>query len=62
MCEKGVALYLEDSECNGENLLNKIKEIMNNQEKLSDMQAKAKELAKANPTEEIVKQLKSTIK
>ena len=62
MCEKGVALYLEDSECNGDNLLNKIKEIMNNKEKLSDMQAKAKELAKANPTEEIVKQLKSTIK
>ncbi len=62
MCEKGVALYLEDSECNGENLLNQIKEIMNNKEKLSAMQAKAKELAKANPTEEIVKQLKSTIK
>ncbi len=60
MCEKGVSLYLEDSDCNGDNLLAKIKE-MNNDETLKSMTQKASELAKANPTEEIVKQLKSTI-
>ena len=58
MCEKGVSLYLEDSECSEENLLFKIKEILSN---IVPMSAKAKELAKTNPTEEIVKQLKSII-
>lgn len=60
LCNKGVALYLEDNDCNGDALLEKIKEI-NTDENLSKMQAKAKELAKGNPTEEIVNQLKSTI-
>ena len=60
MCDKGVALYLEDAECNGDNLLNKVKE-MNNDTTLNSMREKAKELAKNNPTEDIVKQLKSTI-
>ncbi len=59
MCEKGVSLYIEDSECTCENLLKKINEITD--EKLLQMSKKAKELAKINPTEEIVKQLKSTI-
>lgn len=62
MCEKGVSLYLEDSECNEENLLAKIKEILDSQDKFADMVEKTKELAKNNPTEEIVRQLKSTIK
>ena len=59
MCEKGVSLYLEDSECNEENLLFKIKEILS---KIEPMSTRAKELAKTNPTEEIVKQLKSIIR
>lgn len=59
MCDRGVSLYLEDSECNEENLLFKIKEILSN---VDTMSTKAKELAKTNPTEEIVKQLKSIIK
>ncbi len=62
MCEKGVSLYLEDSDCNKENLLAKIKEIIDSSDKFADMVEKTKELAKNNPTEEIVKQLKSTIK
>ncbi len=61
MCDKGVSLYLEDSECNETNLLNKIKEIMDNEQKLLEMEEKAKGLAKNNPTEDIVNQLKSTI-
>ena len=59
MCDKGVALYLEDSDCTGENLLKKIQEIDDN--KLQEMSNSANELAKNNPTEEIVKQLKSII-
>ena len=59
MCDKGVSLYLEDSECSEENLLFKIKEILGN---VDEMSKKAEELAKTNPTEEIVKQLKSIIK
>ena len=58
MCEKGISLYLEDSDCNNKNLLNKIKEALSNYEQMSE---KAKNLAKTNPTEEIVKQLKSII-
>ena len=61
MCEKGVSLYLEDADCNGESLLQKVKEI-NNDETLSVMHQKADELAKSNPTDKIVKQLKSIIK
>lgn len=59
MCEKGVSLYLEDSECNQENLLLKIKDAA---EKMDSMSKKAEELAVNNPSEEIVKQLKSIIK
>lgn len=62
MCEKGVSLYLEDSDCNEENLLAKIKEILDCSDKFSIMVEKTKELAKNNPTEEIVRQLKSTIR
>ncbi|MBQ9244660.1 undecaprenyldiphospho-muramoylpentapeptide beta-N-acetylglucosaminyltransferase [bacterium] len=61
MCDKGVALYLEDSECTDETLLNKIKEI-NNDDILTKMTQKAAELAKNNPTKDIVNQLKSIIK
>ena len=61
MCEKGISLYLEDSECNEETLLSKIKEILDNPSTFENMVAKTSELAKNNPTEEIVKQLKSTI-
>lgn len=62
MLDRGVSLYIEDADCNCENLLNKIKEILNNEEKLSSMRQKAMEMAKQNPTEQIVNQLKSTIK
>ena len=60
MCEKGVSLYLEDAQCNAGTLLEKIKEL--DDDKLFQMQKKADELAQKNPTQEIVNQLKSTIK
>ena len=62
MVERGVSLYLEDSECTGENLLSKINEILSDNKKLIEMKAKLKEISKDNPTEKIVTQLKSIIK
>ncbi len=62
MCEKGLALYLEDDECNSQNLLSMIKKFINDDNLLNSMQDKAKQFAQNNPSEEIVKQLKSTIK
>ncbi|MCD7740397.1 MAG: hypothetical protein LUH11_03510, partial [Candidatus Gastranaerophilales bacterium] len=62
MCSKGAALYLEDNECSGINLLNKIKEIINTPDKLDLMRENAENLARINPAEAIVKQLKSIIK
>ncbi len=62
MCAKGVSLYLEDSDCNLNNLSEKINELISNSKKLELMQTKTKEFAKTNPAEEIVKQLKSIIK
>lgn len=62
MCEKGISLYLEDEDCNEENLLNKIKEITENNHKLTEMRNKAAQLASTNPTQEIINQLKSIIK
>ncbi len=62
MCRRGLALYLEDEECSSENLLSKIKELTDNENTLHIMQGRAEEFAKNNPAEEIIKQLKSTIK
>ena len=61
MCENGVSLYLEDADCNSETLLSKINELLADENKLAQMQAKTKDLLKNNPTNEIVKQLKSII-
>ncbi len=62
MCEKGISLYIEDKDCNAENLLKTIKELLTNKDKLVQMQTKTGLLAKNNPADEIVKQLKSIIK
>lgn len=62
MCEKGLSLYLEDEDCKGENLLKKITELILDDVKLLEMQENTKKEVKNNPTEEIVKQLKSIIK
>lgn len=62
MLERGVSLYLEDSECNEDNLLFKIKELISDKNKFAEMSAKTEEFSKVNPTERIVEQLKSIIK
>lgn len=62
MTEKGAALYLEDSECDGKNLMEKLKLLISDPEKIAEMGAIAESLSKENSTESIIKQLKSIIK
>ena len=62
MVERGTSLYLEDAECNGKNLLEKINELVSDNLKLNKMRENAKSFATKNPTQEIVNQLKSIIK
>lgn len=62
MCEKGASLYLEDSDCTGEKLLEKLKSLIANPQKISEMGAIAKSLSNPDSTENIIKQLKSIIK
>ena len=61
MCERGTSLYLEDSECNDNSLYKLITGIVNDKDKLNSMRESAKNCAKTNPAEQIVKQLKSII-
>ncbi len=62
MKEKGISLYLEDSDCNEENLLNNINQLLLNENIFNLMQEKTKEFSGKNPAQEIVNQLKSIIK
>ena len=62
MVERGTSLYLEDSECTGKTLSEKINELLSDKQKLNLMRENAKNFAKKNPTQEIVSQLKSIIK
>lgn len=59
MRRKGVSLCLEDKDCTTDTLLKMIKELDN--EKTEQMKKAAKELIKANPADEIIKQLKSLV-
>jgi UDP-N-acetylglucosamine--N-acetylmuramyl-(pentapeptide) pyrophosphoryl-undecaprenol N-acetylglucosamine transferase len=57
MVEKGASLYLEDSKTNELTLLNLLEEIINNPERLQDLQKNAKALAKYDGVLNIVEQL-----
>ena len=62
MVERGTSLYLEDSECSGKNLLEKINELLSDENKLNSMKEAAKKYAAKEKTQEMVNQLKSIIK
>lgn len=59
MLEAGAGLYLEDSDTNSESLLANILELVNNPEKLSDIQKAASKLAKFDGVQKIVEQINS---
>lgn len=61
MVEKNAALYLEDADTTGDNLLAKIKYLLENKKQLEAMQNNAFSLAKLDAAKNIVGQLKSII-
>lgn len=62
MVDKNAALYLEDSEVTSEKLLELVEELLDDEDKLKEIQQNAFSLAKLNATRNIVKQLKSIIR
>ncbi len=62
MQQNGASLYLEDSECNKNSLMNYLKELIVDSEKRKQMSISAQKLAKPDATSCIVTQLKSLIK
>ena len=62
MCENGASSCLEDSECNRENLITLIKELVYDNDKLQKMSDAAKTMSKTDSTDSIIKQLKSIVR
>ena len=62
MVEKGAGLYIEDHELTANKLLDTIKSIILDRNKLSELQRNSLALAKFDGTEKIVEQLKDISK
>lgn len=62
MVEKGAGLYIDDNDISSNLLFETIKYLVNDREKLANIQKKSFELAYLDGTENIVKQLKQIIK
>ena len=62
MLEKGAGIYIEDNELTANKLLETIKYLVSNREKLSELQNNTLSLAKFDGTEKILEQLKQIIK
>ena len=60
--KSGYALYCEDSDFNGEKLLELLKSLVNNPQKIDEMSKAAYSKAKAHAKETIINELKSLIK
>ena len=61
MVEKGAGLYIEDNEITKKNLINAVSSLLNDKEKLKNIQEKSLSLAHFDGTEKIVEQLKNII-
>jgi len=57
LVENGVALMIEDKDCNNESLFNLVQDLINNKEKLSDLSYNASKLAKTDSAKKIVEQI-----
>lgn len=62
MLELGASLYIEDNECSPEKLLEMIKLLISDTQKMTKMAENAKSLSTADAAQRIIKQLKSIIK
>lgn len=62
LVESGAALYLENDQCNGENLKQRINLLLENPEKLDYMRLACSKLAKKTATQDIVNLIKIIVK
>ena len=62
MEEMGAALYLDDSDCTPEAFMEKLEEIINDTQKMIELQNNAKKLVKYDATKNIVEQIKAVVK
>ncbi len=62
MEEEGAALYLDDTECTKEAFMEKLEEIINDTQKMIELQNNAKRLVKYDATTNIVEQIRAVVK
>lgn len=62
MAELNAALYLDDTDCTPESFMEKLEEIINNTQKMIELQNNAKKLVKYDATDNIVNQIKEALK
>lgn len=62
MEELGAALYLDDSKCTTEAFIEKLEELINDTQKMIELQNNAKKLVKYDATKNIVAQIKEALK
>lgn len=61
LVENGVALMIEDKDCNNETLFALVNDLMTNKEKMSNLSYNASKMAKADSAKKIVEQINSII-
>ena len=61
MEELGAALYLDDSQCTVESFTEKLEELINDTQKMIELQNNAKALVKTDATKKIVEQIKAVL-
>ena len=62
MAELNSALYLDDTDCTPESFMEKLEEIINDTQKMIELQNNAKKLVKYDATDNIVNQIKDALK
>ena len=62
MEELGASLYLDDADCTPEAFMEKLEEVINNTQKMIELQNNAKKLVKYDATKNIVEQIKAVVK
>lgn len=62
MEELGASIYLDDSQCTAEAFMEKLEGLINDTQKMIELQNNAKKLVKYNATKDIVEQIKGALK
>ena len=61
MEELNAALYLDDTDCTAEALMEKLEELINNTQKMIELQNNVKKLVRKDATKDIVGQIKEVL-